>query len=230
MNKEDICRFICQELPKHHLQNMLEGVEAAFNKSASDLKANYQRVPLAGPGPQSHHFMVQEALLSLTDDANFEVRNCSTRPAGGHYALIQAGVLQITTSVVAIDRKPPIRDAGFRLGLSLKNAKLEEQHPDLFEAPVEAFGPQENALHVLFLPYTAKWISGNDHSFPLGYIVAVPYSNDLTRFHLRVDVNELWQHYDEDEADGLRDIAYPTLRDRMRGAESDDQTEEGGNG
>jgi len=82
VNQEEICRFICQELPRHRLQSLLESIEAAFSKSDKYLKDNYQHVALVGPGPQSHHFMVQEALLRLPADGGFEVINRTTRPAG----------------------------------------------------------------------------------------------------------------------------------------------------
>ncbi|WP_431025634.1 hypothetical protein [Halomonas sp. H5] len=225
MNQEDISRFICRELPRHHLQSMLESIEAAFNQSDRHLKETYQHVPLAGPGPQSHHFMVQEALLALPGDESFEVINRATRPAGGHFALIRAGALQITTSVVTIDRAPPVRDAKFRRDLRMENARLQQQHPDLFQPFVPPFGPNEDALHALLLPHTAKW-SESDHGSPLGCVIAVPYSDHRARFHLWAEVDQLWQYYDEE--DDLPDIAYPTLRDRMRDAESEDQSE-GGN-
>ncbi|MCG6658519.1 hypothetical protein HOP52_12225 [Halomonas campisalis] len=226
MNQEEISRFICQELPRNHLQRVLESIEVAFNESDRHLKATYQEVPLAGPGPQSHHYMVQEALLGLPEDEGFEVSNQSTRPAGGHYALIRAGSLQVTTSIITMGRTPPIRDAGFRRLLALINKRLERQHPDLFSSSASPLGPSQDSLHALLLPYVAKW-SETDHSSPVGMAVAVPYSDPRTGFHLFMDVNQLWQHYDE-QGDGLEDIAYPTLRDRMRHAESRDQSEEGG--
>ncbi|BBI54844.1 hypothetical protein HORIV_72650 [Vreelandella olivaria] len=45
LNKEELCRFICQELPSHRLQQMLESIEAAFQKSDSHLKETYRHVP-----------------------------------------------------------------------------------------------------------------------------------------------------------------------------------------
>lgn len=227
MNQEEISRFICQELPRHHLQRVLESIEVGFSKSDRHLKATYQNVPLVGPGPQSHHYMVQEALLGLPEAESFKVGNQATMPAGGHYALIRAGSLQITTSVIAMGRTPPIRDAGFRRSLALINKRLERQHPDLFSPSVSSLGPSHDSLHALLLPYVAKW-SENNHSSPIGMSVAVPYSDPRAGFHLFMDVNQLWQHYDE-LSDGLEDIAYPTLRDRMRRAEYGDQSEKGGN-
>lgn len=225
MNQEEISRFICQELPRHHLQSMLESIEAAFNKSDRHLKATYQNVPLAGPGPQSHHYMVQEALLGLPGGEGFEVINRTTRPAGGHYALIRAGSLQITTSIVTVDRVPPVREAKFRRDLRVENERLQQQHPDFFAPFVPPFGPNEDSLHALLLPHSAKWTEG-DHSSPLGYVIAVPYSDHRSRYHLWAEVGQLWQYYDEEGE--LPDVAYPTLRDRMRHAESEDQSEEGG--
>jgi len=226
VNQEEISRFICQELPRHHLQRVLESVEAAFNKSDRHLKATYQKVPLAGPGPQSHHYMVQEALLGLPEDEGIDVINQATRPAGGHYALIRAGSLQITTSVITIGRVPPVRDAGFRRLLALINKRLERQHPDLFSPSASLLGPSQDSLHALLLPYVAKWTE-SDHSSPVGIAVAVPYSDPKAGFHLFMDVSQLWQYYDE-LGDGLEDIAYPALRDGLRRAESEDQSEEGG--
>lgn len=223
MNQEEICRFICQELPRHCLQSLLESIEAAFDRSDKQLKENYQHVPLAGPGPQSHHFQVQETLLRLPAENGFEVINRTTRPAGGHFALVCAGSLKITASVITTDRTPPIRDAKFRRDLSQENRRLHQQHPDLFEPFVPPFGPQDESLHVLLLPYTARW-SEADHSAPLDCIVAVPYSDDLNRYHMRISADQLWQYYEEEP--GFEDIAYPKLRDRMRDAEAQDN--EGG--
>lgn len=226
-NKEELCRYICQELPRHRLQQMLESIEAAFQKSDSHLKETYKHVPLAGPGPQSHHFTVQEALLSLPKDENFEVSNQVTKPAGGHYALVRAGSMQITTSVITMGRTPPIRDARFRRLLGLINKRLEKQHPDLFKASASPLGPSQEALHALLLPHTTKWTDSNDHSSPIGVAIAVPYSDPSAGFHLYIDIGQLWQYYSE-AGDEVEDIAYPTLRDRMRRAESLDQRE-GGN-
>lgn len=227
MNQEEICRFICQELPRHRLQSLLESIDAAFNKSDKHLKETYRHVPLVGPGPQSHHFMVQEALLSLPEGDGFQVINRATKPAGGHFALISAGAIKITASVVTADRVPPVREAKFRRELRQENARLQQQHPDLFEAFVPPFGPQDDAIHALLLPYATKW-SDTDHSAPLSCIIAVPYSDDLNSYHLWVDVGQLWQYYGEEEG-GLADIAYPKLRDRMRNAEAQAK-EEGGKG
>lgn len=227
LNEEELCRYICQELPRHRLQQMLESIEAAFQKSDSHLKATYKHVPLAGPGPQSHHFTVQEALLSLAKDDRFDVSNQVTRPAGGHYALVRAGNMQITTSVITMGRTPPIRDARFRRLLGLINKRLEKQHPDLFKASASPLGPSQEALHALLLPHTTKWIDSNDHSSPIGVAIAVPYSDPRAGFHLFMDIGQLWQYYSE-AGDEVVDIAYPTLRDRMRRAESLDQRE-GGN-
>lgn len=224
MNQEEICRFICQELPRNRLQSLLETIGAAFSKSDKYLKDNYQHVSLAGPGPQSHHFMVQEALLRLPADGGFEVINRTTRPAGGHFALVSAGSLKITTSVIPKDRTQPVRDARFRRDLSQENRRLQQQHPDFFEPPVPPFGPQDESLHVLLLPYTAKW-SEADHSVPLDCIIAVPYSDDLNRYHMRISADQLWQYYEEEA--GFEDIAYPKLRDRMRDAETQDSNEGG---
>lgn len=222
MNQEQICRFICQELPKHHLQRLLEAIEAAFSRSNQHLKESYRNVPLAGPGPQSHHFMVQEALLDLTRDEGFEVVSRATRPAGGHFALVQAGAIKVTTSVVTTDRTPLVREAKFRRNLRQENERLRQQHPDLFEPRVPPFGPSEKSLHALLIPYAAKWLRHNDHSRPLSCIIAVPYSDHNSRFHLWKDVNELWQYYEVQE-DGFLDIAYPKLRDSMRDAENRDR-------
>ncbi|MCH4811339.1 hypothetical protein [Vreelandella neptunia] len=227
LNKEELCRFICQELPSYRLQQMLESIEAAFQKSESHLKETYRHVPLAGPGPQSHHFTVQEALLSLPKDENFEVSNQVTKPAGGHYALVCAGSMQITTSVITMGRTPPIRDARFRRLLGLINKRLEKQHPDLFKASASPLGPSQEALHALLLPHTTKWTDSSDHSSPIGVAIAVPYSDPRAGFHLFIDVGQLWQYYSE-AGDEVEDIAYPTLRDRMRRAENRDQSE-GGN-
>lgn len=227
LNEEELCRYICQELPRHRLQQMLESIEAAFQKSDSHLKATYKHVPLAGPGPQSHHFTVQEALLSLAKDDRFDVSNQVTKPAGGHYALVRAGNMQITTSVITMGRTPPIRDARFRRLLGLINKRLEKQHPDLFKASASPLGPSQEALHALLLPHTSKWIDSNDHSSPIGVAIAVPYSDPRAGFHLFMDIGQLWQYYSE-AGDEVEDIAYPTLRDRMRRAESLDQRE-GGN-
>ncbi|MFV0278999.1 MAG: hypothetical protein ACK5HY_17720 [Parahaliea sp.] len=226
MNQEEICRFICQELPRHRLQSLLESIGAAFARSDKHLKETYQHVPLMGPGPQSHHFQVQEALLHLPAEDGFEVINRTTHPVGGHFALVCAGSLKITASVITTDRTPPIRDAKFRRDLSKENRRLQNQHPDLFGLFVPPFGPQDDSLHVLLLPYTTKW-SEADHSVPLACIIAVPYCNDLNRFHMRVDAEELWQYYEEEAQS--EDIAYPKLRDRMRDAEGQD-TDEGSNG
>ncbi|GGX65001.1 hypothetical protein GCM10007392_36080 [Saccharospirillum salsuginis] len=76
-------------------------------------------------------------------------------------------------------------------------------------------------MHALLLPYTSKWAE-SDHSKPLSYIVAVPYSDHASNYHLWKDVSELWQYYGQDE-DGVVDIAYPKLRDRMRDAETQNQ-------
>lgn len=226
LNKEELCRFICQELPSHRLQQMLESIEAAFQKSDSHLKETYKHVPLAGPGPQSHHFTVQEALLGLPKDEKFEASNQATKPAGGYYALIRAGTMQITTSVITVGRTPPIRDAKFRRDLSRENERLEKQHPDLFKASASPLGPSQEALHALLLPHTTKW-SESDHSSPICVTLAVPYSDPSAGFHLYMDVGQLWQYYNE-VGDEIVDIAYPTLRDRMRRAENRDQNE-GGN-
>ncbi len=164
--------------------------------------------------------MVQEALLNLPAEDGFELINRKTRPAGGHFALVRAGTINITASVVTTDRMPPIREAKFRRELRQENERLRQQHPDLFEPFVPAFGPQDESLHALLLPYTAKW-SGADHSKPLSCIIAIPYSDDLNRYHLWMDVGQLWQYYGEEEG-GLADIAYPKLRDRMRDAETRD--------
>jgi hypothetical protein len=118
---------------------------------------------------------------------------------------------------------PPVRAANFRRELGLTNQWLQRQHPDLFEASVPPFGPQEDALHALLLPVTAKW-SDADHSAPLGCVIAVPYSDGLNRYHLWTDVSQLWQYYGEEEG-GLGDIAYPKLRDRMRDAEVQTKSE-----
>ena len=225
MKKEEIGRFICQELPRHHLQNMLASIEAAFSKSDRQLKDSYQKVPLMGPGPQSHHYMVQEALLNLPFDDTFEVVNYPTQPAGGHFALIRAGDLQITTSVITVGRKPPIRDAAFRRSLSETNKRLEREHPDLFRPCASSLGPSQDSLHALILPHTVKWTE-SDHSSPIGIVVAVPYSNPKAGFHFLEEVDQLWQYYDEADG-GLEDIAYPALRDRMRRAEKGDQNEAG---
>ncbi|MFG6668190.1 hypothetical protein ACGK9R_13940 [Halomonas sp. HNIBRBA4712] len=227
LNKEELCRYICQELPRHRLQQMLESIEAAFLKSDSHLRETYKHVPLAGPGPQSHHFTVQEALLSLAKDESFEVSNQITRPAGGHYALVRAGGMQITTSVITMGRTPPIRDARFRRLLGLINKRLEKQHPDLFKAPASPLGPSQEALHALLLPHTTKWTDSNDQSSPIGVAIAVPYSDPRAGFHLFMDIGQLWPYYSEAGSE-VEDIAYPTLRDRMRRAESLDQRE-GGN-
>lgn len=224
MNQEEICRFICQELPRHRLQSLLESVGAAFNKSDKLLKETYRHVPLVGPGPQSHHFMVQEGLLALPAGEGFEVVNRKTKPIGGHFALVIVGSLRITASVLTIDRTPPVRDAKFRKDLSRENSWLQQQHPDLFEPFVPPFGPQDDSLHVLLLPYTAKW-SEADHSAPLDCIIAVPYSDNLNRYHMRVSVDQLWQYYEEEVE--FEDIAYPKLRDRMRNAENQDKSEGG---
>ncbi|MBT2787598.1 MULTISPECIES: hypothetical protein [unclassified Halomonas] len=200
---------------------MLESIEAAFQKSDSHLKETYKHVPLAGPGPQSHHFTVQEALLSLPKDEKFEASNQATKPAGGYYALIRAGTMQITTSVITMGRTPPIRDAKFRRDLSRENERLEKQHPDLFSASASPLGSSQDALHALLLPHTS------DHSSPIGVTIAVPYSDPRAGFHLYMDVGQLWQYYSE-AGDEVVDIAYPTLRDRMRRAEKRDQSE-GGN-
>lgn len=101
---------------------------------------------------------------------------------------------------------------------------MQQQHPDLFEPFVPPFGPQNESLHVLLLPYTAPW-SEADHSAPLDCIIAVPYSDDLNRYHMRLSADQLWQYYREDA--GLEDIAYPKLRDKMRNAEIQDSSEGG---
>ena len=119
---------------------------------------------------------------------------------------------------MTVGRTSPIHEAKFRRELRQENERLQQQHPDFFETPVPPFGPQQDAIHVLLLPYTAKW-SDTDHSAPLSCIIAVPYSDDLNRYHLWVDINHLWQYYGEEEA-RLADIAYPKLRDRMRDAEA----------
>ncbi|BBI54843.1 hypothetical protein HORIV_72640 [Vreelandella olivaria] len=49
---------------------------------------------------------MQEALLSLPKDEKFEASNQATKPAGGYYALIRAGTMQITTSVITMGRTP----------------------------------------------------------------------------------------------------------------------------
>ncbi|MGS2745228.1 hypothetical protein ACU6TU_16755 [Halomonas sp. LS-001] len=52
------------------------------------------------------------------------------------------------------------------------------------------------------------------------------YSDPKAGFHFFKDVSQLWQYYDE-VGNGLEDIAYPALRDRMRRAEKGDQNEGG---
>lgn len=225
MNQDDICRFICQELPRHQLQSLLESIEAAFNESDRHLRATYRHVTLAGPGPQSHHFSVQEALLRLPKGEGFEVCNQTTQPAGGHYALVRAGNLQLTTSVITMGRMPEVRDARFRLELRKMNERLEKQLPDLFDDSAAPLGPSQDSLHALLLPYTEKWTE-SDHSRPVGIAVAVPFSEPSAGFHMKVDVDQLWRYYDEPD-DGLGDIAYPTLRDRMRDAENERRSEDG---
>lgn len=222
-NRDELCRFICQQLPRHHLNQLLEGIEVAFKNSDSHLKETFKHVPLAGPGPQLHHYTVQEALLGLQSGESFEVSNYSTRPAGGHYALIRAGSLLITTSVVTKDKAQPT-SAKHRREFSAINERLESQHLDLFQSVTPPLGPNDDSLHALLLPYTAKWTE-NDHSSPLGIVVAVPFSDPSAGFHLRISTNDLLQYYDE--IDGIGDIAYPKLRVSMRRDEERDQNEGG---
>ncbi|MGQ7262916.1 hypothetical protein [Vreelandella sp. V005] len=221
-NRDELCRFICQQLPRHHLNQLLESIEVAFQNSNSHLKT-FKHVPLAGPGPQLHHYTVQEALLGLQNDESFDVSNYPTKPVGGHFALISAGSLRITTSVMTIDKTQP-NSAKHRREFSAINERLENQHPDLFQLVTPPLGPNDDSLHALLLPYTAKW-SESDHSSTLGVVLAVPYSDPSNGFHLRISTDELLQYYDE--IDGLGDVAYPKLRASMRRDEERDQNEGG---
>ncbi|WP_413662505.1 hypothetical protein ACG1BZ_14905 [Microbulbifer sp. CNSA002] len=217
MDTEELCSFLCQELPRTHLDRLLGAVESAFHISNQHLTERFDKVPRSGPGPQSHHYHLQEALLNIPPGEGFSVTNQATRPAGGHYALVNAGALKLTASVITMDRAPAVRDARFRRDLRQLNERLQQQHPDLFNSPVPPFGPQEDSLHALLLPYTAKW-SEADHSKPLACIIAIPHSDNSRHYHLRKDVSELWKYYEE--GGGVTDIAYPKLRDKMRAAET----------
>ena len=174
----------------------------------------------------NYFYTMAEPDVILPKDEKFEASNQATKPAGGYYALIRAGTMQITTSVITVGRTPPIRDAKFRRDLSRENERLEKQHPDLFKASASPLGPSQEALHALLLPHTTKW-SESDHSSPICVTLAVPYSDPSAGFHLYMEVGQLWQYYNE-VGDEIVDIAYPTLRDRMRRAENRDQNE-GGN-
>lgn len=222
-NREELCRFICQQLSRPHLNQLLESIEAAFKKSDTFLKETFKYVPLSGPGPQLHHYAVQEALLGLQAGESFEVSNYPTQPAGGHFALIRAGSLQITTSVMTQDKAQPT-SAKHRREFSAINERLENQHPDLFQSLTPPLGPNDDSLHALLLPYTAKWTE-SDHSSTLGVVLAVPFSDPSAGFHLRIGTDELLQYYDE--IDGLGDVAYPKLRASMRRDEGRDQNEGG---
>lgn len=223
LDQEEIFHFICQELPHQHLDTIIESVEVALHESGKHLQSAYQEVPLVGPGPQSHHFMVQEALLRLAKNAGLSVSSQPTKPAGGHYALINSGTLKITTSIIAVDRPFPVRKAGFRQLLRQENAWLQALPQDLFNPPAQPLGPSESSLHALLLPCVDKW-SSSGHGRLLGCIIAIPFSNS-SAYHLWADVNDLRRHYDADGSE-IEDIAYPTLRDRMRGAETEDGEKE----
>ena len=221
--KQDILRFLRTEASKGQVEELVDAVNLAYERAFEQSKG-LRNLPTPRKLAQDRNFFVQDVLIG---QSSWQGSCVSASHNGEQFALLRAGSTLITASVVPWRKK--IRPSKGRLKNSRLNAYLEhlQRNPDLFEGQDLLGKLATDSLNLIIAPLSPATKSTLDQSKPQGLMIAVPYANNLDKFHLWCTVQELLLSY-EDEADDDEsgDSVWPKLRIRMRSEEEKTDSED----
>ncbi len=219
--KQEILRFLRKEATKGQVEELVDAIHLAYERAYEQSKSIHN-LPTHRKLAQDRNFFVQDVLIGQSSWSGSCV---SASHNGEQFALLKAGNTLITASVIPWRKK--IRPSKGRLKNSRLNAYLEhlQKNPDLFDGKDLLGSLPTDTLNIIIAPLSPATKSTLDQSRPQGLMIAVPYANNLDRFHLWCPVQDLLLAYDDEVEDESADV-WPKLRIRMRSEEEKSDLED----
>jgi len=209
--KDQLIQYIASRTPAIFFQRVVEEIEAA-HFAAHQTATTFEDPERFRVQPQLQHYGSSAALRKAGLAAGMEVAAPHTKPKGERFSLVACGEIRFGQICVPFNNCIP-RSAKHRKVLASVNEALEPAHADLFSGPTKAIPEGLGCLIV-----AVRQHKGESQSVPFSVMVGVPYTN-LKDWHLFVPVSEVMAAYHPAEQIEVPDLAFATLKRRMRGSE-----------
>lgn len=210
--KDQLIQYIASRTPAVFFQRVVEEIEAA-HFAAHQHAGTFEEPERYRVQPQLQHYRSNEALRKAAVEAGMEVAAPHTEPKGERFSLVACGEIRYGQICVPFNNRTP-RQAKHREAIAAVNEPLEPANTDLFSGPTE---PIPDGLGCLIV--AVRQHRRESQSVPFGVMVGVPYTN-LRDWHLFVPVSEVMAAYHPAEQIEVPDLAFATLKRRLRGSES----------
>lgn len=216
MNTQDeILSYLRKRIPRNHFEEIKNVVPVAFKK-AHDAGSDLVHIPKDRKRAQDRYAYIQDGLAGLQKTWSSQV--VPTNPKGEFYTLMNAENVRLTAAIKPWKKK--LRPAKYRLN----NSKLNKF---LMSPQLELLGDDnisvdiENILNAIVIPLSPPWHM--DQSKPLDIILAVPYFNSCSDYHVWCSLDKFIEGYEKEVAGDL-DLAWPVIRKQMRRDEGLDES------
>jgi hypothetical protein len=216
--KEEILAYLRSQVPRSHFEEVKSVIPIAFEK-AHGAALDLVHIPQDRKRAQDRYSYLQDGLAGLQEQ--WASRVVPTEPKGEFYTLLNTESVRLTAAVKPW--KKAIRPAKYRLNNSRLNKFLISPQLELLGEGQPIF-PSEKVLNAIIIPVAPP--RHMDQAKPLDIILAVPYFNSCLDYHVWHRLDDFIDGYENVDSSPV-DLAWPTLRDRMRHAENLD--EEGSN-
>lgn len=211
--QEEILSYLRRKIPRNHFEDINNVVPVAFKK-AHDSGHDVIYIPKERKRAQDRYTYIQDGLAGLQQTWTSEVT--STNPKGEFYTLMTSGNVRLTAAIKPW--KKALRPAKYRLNNSKLNQFLMSPQLELLDG--SSFETSlDNTLNVVLIPLAPP--RHMNQAAPLDIILAVPYFNSCSDYHVWCSLSKFLKGYEEEDQVGV-DLAWPTIRKQMRQDEEAD--------
>ena len=206
--QEQVLNYLRYHIPRSRFEEAKSAILVGFNTAYEEAnKLVY--VPKDRKRGQDRYTYVQESLAALLSSWNAQVT--PTAPMGEFYTLLSSANIKITAAVKPWNKK--VRPAQYRKKNSQLNSFLSSPQLDLLggaESQMLSPGEMLNAIIIPLAPPRHQ-----DQSKPLDIILAVPYFNSCSDYHVWCKFDDLFYGY-ESMTSVAPDLGWPTIKRKMR--------------
>lgn len=206
--QEEILKYLRHHIPRAHFEEVVGVIPVAF-KAAFDDANKLVHIPKSRKRSQDRYTYLQDSLAGLANAWGASVT--PTVPKGEFYTLMSSGSIKVTAAVKPWKKK--VRPAQYRLKNSRLNTFLSSPQLELLEGVESQTLSVSEMLNAIVIPLAPP--SHMDQSKPLDIILAVPYFNSCTEYHVWCKFDDFLRGY-ETISSGAPDLGWPTIKRKMR--------------
>ena len=210
--KDDLIQYIASRTPAVFFQRVVEEIEAGHS-AAHQHAVTFDDPERNRVHPQLQHYRSNEALRKAASTAGMIVAAPHTEPKGERFSLAASGEIRFGQICVPFNNRTP-RQAKHRQMIAAVNERLEPANLDLFTKNAEPLPDGLGCLIVAVKPHRRE-----PQSVPFAVMHGIPYTS-LKEWHLFVPVSEIMAAYHPEERVEVPDLAWATLKRRLRASET----------